>query len=231
MVEIKNKKITKIDSKLKKLATKISKYEKIRMPRTTIVRLKKKHTEIDTELNKLIARRLLIENNDFNVLANKSYELLKNGNLVFKTTAQQMSLTGTHATELKGRLHRNGHIYCYVKKTNFPILNFFSEYSFPSSFDGNIDCLGNITLTKSSTDYALFNRVPTKLEGEITSKGKVKVYTTKRDQDWLFGGKHVISQIISEYTFWNNKAENEFFENKKKLEDLIRNFKKEITSH
>lgn len=174
------------------------------MPFTTIVRLKKKHAEINTELNRLITRRLLIENNNFNKLANESYKLLKNGSLKFKTTAQQMSATGNHTTELRGRLHRNGHIYCDVKKTNFPILNFFSEYSFPSSFEGNIDCLGNVILKKSATDYALFKRVPTKLEGEITTNGRIRVNATECDQDWLFRGKHVISQITSDALTFKN---------------------------
>ncbi|MCG8580585.1 MAG: hypothetical protein MI866_11735, partial [Bacteroidales bacterium] len=137
--------------------------------------------------------------------------------------------TGTHTTELRGRLHRNGHIYCDVKKTNFPIFNFLSDYSFPSSFDGDIDCLGNVILKKNATDYALFKRVPTRLEGEIKAKGKIQVWATERDQDWLFGGKHIISQIVSEYTFKDSIYENEFFDNKKKLEDLINNFKEEIT--
>jgi len=91
-----------------------------------------------------------------------------------------MSITGSHATVLKGRIHENGHIYCQTEKTNFPIFNIFSEFTFPSAFKGKVDCLGNVHLMKSETGMALIKSLPKQLEGLITEDGNITIETAER---------------------------------------------------
>jgi len=231
VVGISDKAVAKRDRKLQKISNKITRYQNARKPNFLILKLKQEHLNLNNELNRLITLRLERENDEFKEIAKRNCNLLRNSNLVFKTSRQGMSLTGSYVNLMKGRLHNNGHIYCHTEKTNISLLNPFADYYFPSKFEGKIDCLGNVELHKTATRSALFNRVPIKLEGEITENGTIKVSTTEREHDFISGGKHIISRIVSSYTFANPNDENEFFENRNLLVDMINEYKQRINDH
>lgn len=230
-MEIKDRQIIRRSTKLRRLSEKISIYEKKGMNFSSAFNYKNKFSELSNELYRLVAQRLIKEDPTFKELATENTSLLKNSYLLFKTTVQQMSLTGTHATELRGRLSQNGHFYCSVKKTNLPIFNIFSPYAYTSEFIGKIDCLGNVILQKKATRHALFKRVPSKFYAEIKENGEVRLLTIDCDGDFLLtGGKNIISKIISEYSFTNLKVQSEFQRRKKQLEIIMDDYIQKITA-
>lgn len=225
---IEEKELIKKEEKLNKIESRIAKYEKDRMPNSVIIKWKLKFQKLNNYLNKCIIQRLIAEDESIKKIAKQNVELLKCSKLVFKTSRNGISFTGSHVTLLEGSIHENGHIYCEAKKTNLSIFNPFSQFSFPSAFNGCMDCLGNITLTKSETGTAFINTLPTKLEGEISDDGMVLIKTTERESELLGSRNYFISRIVSSYVFDSEIIRNEFFRNKEKLINLVVEYRKKI---
>ncbi len=214
---IKDKEILRHENKLKKLADKIVKYKSKKYAHTIIVKLEVKYQKLDRYLNEKIAQRLISENSEFKIKAEENISLLKNPKVIFKTSQRDMSITGSHAIDMIGRIHNNGHIYCDTKRINFSIFSSFSSYQFPASFKGNIDCLGNIILSKSSTGVEYRGVIPLSFEGYITEKGLISIQIKDKEIETFSKGTNFISRIVSSYIFENDKTEKKFNRNKEAL--------------
>lgn len=58
---------------------------------------------------------------------------------------------------------------------------------------------------------AFINRLPSELSARITSKGTIKLTTTKTEGDFFTQGKILISKIIGQYTFKDSEQASCFF--------------------
>jgi hypothetical protein len=227
---IRDKEIIKKEKKIREIEAKIVNYRKSRVSRSIIVKWELKYQELNNYLNNRLNERLILEDDSYKDFSKKNIKLLRNNKIIFKTSRNGVSITGTHATVLKGKIHKNGHIYCQTEKTNFPIFTMFSQFSFPSAFKGRIDCLGNVRLMKSETGMALIKNLPKKLEGLITEDGIITIKTTEREGDIFSNGSYMISRIVSTYAFEDEQTEQEFFSNRNDLLGMIKDYKNKITA-
>ncbi len=225
---IKDKEIQKQELKLKKLADKIASYQSKNYAHTIIVKLEVKYQELERELNEKIAQRLIQEDKSFATLAEENVRLIQIPKIVFKTSKRDMSITGSHAIGMKGRIHNNGHIYCDTKRINFSLFSGLSSYQFPTAFKGNIDCLGNITLSKSGTGFQYRGIIPLSFEGSVNDQGKISITMKDKEIEYHSKGTNFVSRIVSSYIFKDQKTEQKFYTNKEILLYEIRQYRDKL---
>jgi hypothetical protein len=217
--------IKSLEKKLDIEKSRLKKIETAHYSNQSIIEAKQNIELINDELNQTICSILEIESQDFRKIAIENYSYLSTDRIVFKTYKKDMSISGSYAETMKGKLHKNGHIYCFTESTNFPG-NPFAKYMFPSTIEGKIDCIGNVSLKTTKTDWAIFDRVPSQMEGIIGDLGSIKIRTTEKENDFFSNGMHVVSRIISSYFFKTKEHEINFHMNRKILLDFINEYRK-----
>ncbi|PKQ63816.1 hypothetical protein BZG02_07265 [Labilibaculum filiforme] len=220
--------IEKLEKQYRKINNKLNGLKEFGDSIITYIRYKQKEIELKNTINQLLAPLLEANNPEFRQIANENYELLKNLNFQLKTRTLAGSVFGYYSSELQGNINQNGVVYCRTKKSNFPIINLFASFEFTSLYKGEVDCLGNIILRTAKLDGAFIKTIPSTFTGTIQKNGKdILVETNVCDNDFTLGGKIIIYEIVGNPFGKQNDKKDLFFSNKKKLEHILLQYRKE----
>jgi hypothetical protein len=220
--------IEKLEKKYRKVCEKLNGLNEFGDSRINFIRYKKKEIELKNSINQLLIPVLEESNSEFKRIANENYKLLKNLNFQLKTRTIAGSIFGSYSPELQGNINQNGVIYCKTIKSNFPIMNPFVSFEFTSKYKGEISCLGNITLRTVKVDGALLKTIPSTFTGTIQKNGKnILVETNVCDNNFSLGGKTIIAEIVGNPFGKQIDKKELFFSNKKKLEEILNNYRNE----
>ncbi len=220
--------ILKLEKQSRKIFSELEQYDKYGSSRPLYIKYRVKYEKLRDEIYSLIVPILERENSEFILLANENYKLLANEAFIFKNHAESWSLIGTHASALKGKLHKNGLLYCRTYKTNLPIFDLISEMRYPKEFKGKINCLGMISLKVTRRGLAFWSTIPELYTTTISSTGDVNLTIVERDID-IVSGKRIISEIVGDPFHKDQLKLSRFIQNKEKLIKLIEEYLSGLT--
>jgi hypothetical protein len=204
---------------------KLNKLEYDNYSRQMIIQAKKNVQRYNDIINRTICSVLEADSSEFREVAQKSFELLSNNRIQFKSYRKDLSVSASNYENLSGKLHSNGRIYCLPEESSDLFSN-FPFYSFPVLLEGKIDSIGNVSLRTTKHKNSFIRRVPVLMEGSINMQGVIKLRTTEQESDSFFSNPHIASRFISTYTFRSVEKENDFYQNKKILLGWIDEYRK-----
>jgi hypothetical protein len=171
----------------------------------------------------LVASYLADNDESYKRLVIENYRLLQQNHVHFKVYSTTLDLYSSYATKFSGKIHANGHAYCYTTEGNNP-LNPIGNMLYPSRLEGHIDYFGNIRLNTASTEISMIATLPSAFEGTIDSNGRVVLRVVSRDTDILSGGMAMMNKLIANIFGTNDANRNAFASNCQMLHQAIEAF-------
>lgn len=190
---------------------------------------KRKGTEvyksIYAQIEELILPELVKAEPKLELAVKENKQLLTNQNVKFKVYREGGSYISTHATKLKGSMHKNGFVYVEAYKMMLPFIP-FAKSLYPVKFEGQIHWDGNIDLKVSKRNFQLYgSQVPEEFIGNIDGDGNVEITMVKSSFEWT--GEHYIHKLLFDPFNGDESKRSKFIENtiniKKSINDYLDN--------
>lgn len=151
-----------------------------------------------------------------------NHQLLTNSNIKFKVYKEGGSYFGTHATKLKGTMHKNGYVYIEAYKMMLPFIP-FAQSMYPTKFNGQINWDGSIDLTVTERNFQFYgSRVPEEFIGNIDENGKVEIHMVKSSFEWT--GEHYIHKLLFDPFNGNEQKRSKFIDTTVSLKKKVQNY-------
>lgn len=220
-----NQKIIKANKKLVKAERELEKSIKRRITPLALKDVKQKVAEERRATYLLISKKLELTNEDYRNLAKSQNCKYLNG-LTFKKYKESAGIFISAVNVFKGFINTNGRFYCEGDYSiRAPFISVVSPLLFsllyPSRMEGNIDCLGNISLKVVSYGFALFNTMPEEFEAEVSEDGFIRIITKKRPSDFFQNHRYIIHKIVSSFAFDSETESAQFFDTRGELIKLV----------
>lgn len=112
---------------------------------------------IKSQIEELVLSVLVQNDSSVQPLIDENQQLLANNEVKFKVYKEGGSYFGTHATKLKGTIHKNGYVYMEAYRTMLPFIP-FAQSMYPTEFKGEINWDASIDLKVTSRNFQLYGR-------------------------------------------------------------------------
>lgn len=176
-----------------------------------------------TKMEQLILSVLVKNDSSVSLIIEENHKLLVNNNIKFKVYKEGGSYFGTHATKLKGTMHKNWYVYIEAYKMMLPFIP-YAQSMYPTGFKGLISWDGSIDLKVSSRNFQFYgSKVPEEFIGNIGIDGYVEIRMIKASFEWT--GEHYIHKLLFDPFKGNEQKRSKFIENtitlKKKVQAYL----------
>ncbi len=168
---------------------------------------------------------LLGNDTEFKRLAQENLKLLQREKIIYRTKSATYSPVGTYSAYFSGKIFPNGYGQLDLKATNLGVYP-LAKHDYVAKYLGYIDYMGNIELKPVKIESALMYSRPNTYQGYVNDKGVIVLEIVKRDLETLSG--HVVIVGMIGLHFSDNQPKEQFFDNRKKLTEIIDKAKKQF---
>jgi len=197
-----------------------------------ILRIKKgsqSYRNIHSQIEELVLSALEQNDSSVQLLIEENRQFLANNDIKFKVYQEGGSYFGTHATKLKGTMHKNGYVDVESCKMMMPFIP-FDQSMYPTEFKGQTKGDGSIDLKVPERNFALFgSKVPEEFLGNIDIDGNVTIRMIKSSFEW--SGEHYIHKLLFDPFKGNEQKRSRFIDNTIFLKKKVRTYIEEHVDH